>query len=118
MMPNVYAQHHKAFAHMSAYVVTRDGDRVATVAFKHSRNGTDKLFCYLHVIGAPMVRTYVLGGDKHTTAVHTAIARVRPDADATRARQIAGDFRAAVTDNGASWDQDLRRAGFSVWQAI
>jgi hypothetical protein len=42
-----------------------------------------------------------------------------------QAQQCSGDaiavmrsLRAAVKDDGRSWDRDLREAGFCVWQAV
>lgn len=118
-MSDIYDQHKAAFAHVSAYVVMKGDDRVATVAFKFAKSGT-RTTCYLHVIGAQMVRAYANGGgyDKCSAAVHSALSRVVAHDGDIRTIQILGAVRDAVTDNGSSWDQDLRRAGFAVWQAV
>ncbi len=116
-MIDVYEQHRQAFRDVSAYVVMRDGDKVATVAFKRTSNGAGKIYCYLHVVGAEMVRAHAWN-DKHTEAMRRAIGLVKPDNEDVRAQQLAGAFRNAVTDNGSNWSQDLSRAGFIIWQAV
>jgi hypothetical protein len=118
-MPDIYDQHKKAFEYVSAFVVAKDCDRIATVAFKHSRSNL-RITCYLHIFGAQMVRSYANGGgyDRCTAAVHSAIGKVIAEETDIRTVQRVGAFRDAVTDNGASWDQDLRKAGFDVWQAV
>lgn len=116
-MSDIYDQHKAAFALVSAYVVTKGGDRIASVAFKSSKN---RVYCYLHVLGAQMVRAYAPGIELNaqTAAMHSAISRVEAADGDIRTIQTLGAIRDAVTDNGASWDQDLRKAGFAVWQAV
>jgi hypothetical protein len=118
-MSDIYDQHQAAFKHVSAYVVIKDGDCIANVAFKFAKSGL-RTTCYLHILGSQMVRAYASGGgyDKCTAAVHSAISRIEAEPGDIRTIQRVGAFRDAVTDNGSHWDQDLRRAGFSVWQAV
>lgn len=118
-MPDIYDQHKAAFASVSAYVVVRNDDIVATVAFKFAKSGL-RTTCYLHVLGAQMVRAYAGGGgyDKCTAAMHSALSRVEAHDGDIRTIQRVGAMRDAVTDNGWHWDQDLRRVGFAVWQAV
>lgn len=118
-MSDIYDQHRNAFEHVSAYVVLKGEDCIANVAFKFAKSGL-RVTCYFHIIGAQMVRAYANGGgyDKCTAAAHSAIARIEAHEGDVRTIQRVGAFRDAVTDNGASWDQDLRKAGFSVWQAV
>ncbi|HEV2155427.1 hypothetical protein [Bradyrhizobium sp.] len=118
-MTDIYDQHAKAFANVSAYVVAKDGDIIARIAFKHSKSNL-RVTCYLHILGAQMVKAYATGGnyDRHTAAARSAISKVVAEDTDIRTVQRVGAFRDAVTDNGAHWDQDLRRVGFDVWQAV
>lgn len=118
-MADIYEQHRNAFANVAAYVVTKGDDQIATVAFKFAKSGL-RTTCYLHVLGAQMVRAYASGGgyDKQSAAVHSAVSRVIAHDGDVRTIQRLGMIRDAVTDNGSSWDQDLRRVGFFVWQAV
>jgi hypothetical protein len=117
---DVYELHRQAFRDVSAYVVLQGENLVATVAFRREANGAGLVYCYLQIAGTQMVRAFVPHGgrERHTAALQNAVARVQADSDDTRAQQITGAFRDAVTSNGSNWDQDLRRAGFRVWQAV
>ncbi|MDI1263881.1 MAG: hypothetical protein PS018_11550 [bacterium] len=119
ILPEIYEQHSKAFEHVSAYVVTKGDDIIATVAFKFAKSGM-RTTCYLHILGAQMVRAYASGGgyDKCSASVYSAIDRVKPDENDIRTLQRAGAFRDAVTDDGQHWDNALRQAGFTVHQAV
>ncbi len=118
MTQTVYAQHDTAFASVSAYVIARDGQLVATIAFRHPRDGAGRLYAYVHWLGTEMVRGFASGGgyDKASAAC----------ADAWRKRAIAPDdepaswpfWNALADDNGYYWHQRLEAAGFSVWQAV
>lgn len=118
-MTDIYDQHKAAFASVSAYVVTKGDDLIATVAFKFAKSGT-RTTVYLHIHGAQMVRAYANGGgyDKASAAMFTAIGRVVAEDGDIRTIQRLGAFRDAVTDNGQHWDNALRHAGFTVLQAV
>jgi hypothetical protein len=118
-MPDIYDQHAKAFAGVSAYVIAKNGDQIGRVAFKFARSGL-RTTCYFHVLGSEMTRAYASGGgyDKCSAAVHSAIGRIKVEEGDIRTSQRVGAIRDAVTDNGAAWDADLRRAGFDIWQAV
>jgi hypothetical protein len=118
-MTDIYDQHGKAFENVCAYVVTKGDDLIAKVAFKRARSGL-RTTCYLHILGAQMVRAYASGGgyDKCSAAVHSAIGRVVAHEGDVRTIQRVGAFRDAVTDDGKSWDNALRQAGFTVHQAV
>lgn len=107
-MSDIYDQHAKAFANVSAYVIMKGADRVATVAFKYPRDGASRLWAYVHWIGTPMVRGYAggYGYDKHSAAC----------ADA--ARKIAKANGPESVPDGHYWNDHLRKAGFEVWQAV
>lgn len=113
-MPDIYDLHDRAFRSVSAYVVLLKGERVATVAFKHPRDGAGRLSAYVHWRGTPMVRGWAGGGgyDKRTAACVNAVRQIQPD-------PAVGAFRAALqADTGPTWDDQLRRAGFTVLQAV
>lgn len=57
----VYQLHDKAFANVSAYVIAKDGERVATIAFKFPRDGAGRLYVYVHWFGLQMVRGWAGG---------------------------------------------------------
>jgi len=112
-MANIYDQHDKAFARVSAYVIARDGKRVATVAFKRPPDGAGRLQVFVHWIGSEMVRGYAggCGYDKHSAACACA-------ARSAGAVAWPAAFRdALVRDEGASWNRELECAGFAVWSA-
>ncbi|WP_342361390.1 hypothetical protein [Terrarubrum flagellatum] len=121
-MTDIYQQHDKAFARVSAYVVMKDGKRVATIALNHPRDGAGRLWAYVHWIGSPMVRGFATGYgyDKRTAAVAKA---VRATWKEMRLAAKAGDpdydfYAACEKDSGWSWETMLERAGFTVLQAV
>ncbi|MBX9932725.1 MAG: hypothetical protein K2Y56_14475 [Methylobacterium sp.] len=126
-MTDIYAQHRKAFANVSAYVVLKDGERVATVAFKFGNTVT----AYVHWIGTKMARGRAVGGgyDRQTAAVQMAVKNAKAQMDDaaqdpmihTNAQARAlGDFRFAVLagDDGQTWARNLEKAGFTVLSAV
>jgi hypothetical protein len=137
-MSDIYEQHDKAFGDVSAYVVMKGADRVATVAFKYPRDGAGRLWAYVHWIGVPMVRGYASGGgyDKHSAACSVAARKIEKakgpeivpndhhDIIAERHRirkeqESREAFIAAmIADDGLYWNGRLRNAGFEVWQAV
>lgn len=121
-MTNIYDQHRAAFSNVSAYVVTdKLGNRVASIAFKYPRDGAGRLYAYLHVFGATMVRGYAGGGgyDKHSAAVLSACSKIKiaDYGDFEQFRANAQAFKQLV-DCGYGWDRQLTDAGFTVLQAV
>ncbi len=130
-MARIYDQHDKAFASVSAFVVVKDGKRVATVAIKFPRDGASRLYAYLHWMGIEMVRGWAggYGYDKRSAAVLDASARL-PELDhdtygdgtphhSEEERASYDAFRRALSGHdGLDWDRKLRDAGFEVWQAV
>lgn len=132
--PSIYDQHDKAFAQVSAYVILKNGERVATIAFKFPRDGAGRLYAYAHFIGVPMVRAFAggYGYDKRSAAVQSAIGKIEqpPLSDNLAALQWAqmdhiaeaerlAAFKAAFDDiGGQDWDTAFRKAGFTVLQAV
>jgi hypothetical protein len=121
-MTSIYEQHDKAFSNVSGYVIMKDGERVATIAFKFPKDGASKLWAYVHWLGVPMVRGSAggYGYDKRTAACADAVSRIQLPVPPYEAIDNAQhDFIAALDkDGGDHWDTMLRKAGFDVWQAV
>lgn len=119
-MANIYDHHDKAFSAVSAFVVVRNNKRVATVAFKFPNDGAGRLWCYLHIMGAPMARGFAggYGYDKRSAAIEDAAHKHSEDAYPEDLATIKA-IKSALSDiGGNSWDSALRDAGFEVWQAV
>jgi hypothetical protein len=141
-MPDIYDQHKAAFARVSAYVILRNGERVATIAFKFPADGAGRLYAYVHWLGARMVRGSAsgYGYDKRTAACAAAAAampgpsllrgKARPvfyqTTDWNAPHYVSPDcvehydaFRYALgADRGPTWDRALEAAGFTVLQSV
>ncbi len=122
--PNIYRLHESAFGSVSAFVILAgDNSRAATIAFKFPRDGAGRLYCYLHVIGVPMVRGFASGGgyDKRTAAASSAAEKLSTyglhDYPETRAH-IDAIRKALEKDGGYDWLRELENAGFTVLQAV
>lgn len=124
MTNSAYDQHDAAFRNVSAYVVLKDGARVATIALKFPKDGAGRLYAYVHWIGVPMVRGFAsgYGYDKRTAAVVNAqrniMAREEQDRAALATPEFAAFAKALETDGGEYFDRKLEQAGFTVLQAI
>jgi len=124
-LPNdIYAQHRTAFAQVSAYVIMRKNERVATIAFKFPRDGAGRLYVYVHWLGQPMVRGYAggYGYDKQTAACANAAHKLPTDIPPQDFADYGTAYRAfheaLATDGGHHWDRVLSNAGFDVLQAV
>lgn len=130
MTKNIYDLHRAAFANVSAYVV-QDARKevVAKVAFKFPRDGAGRLWCYLHVIGLPMVRGYAGGyGYDKASAAFLDAARKQYNVK-LEDWQTPGSYTAefelakAIQDacagrDGYDWHRNLKDAGFTVVGAV
>lgn len=134
--PAIYAQHEKAFARVTAYVVMNGGERVATIAFKYPADGAGRLYAYVHWLGTEMVRGYADGGgyDKHSAACSAAAHKMQGRSVWDNAlnngfggysskcepmSQAQANFRRELLkDDGYGWDRRLMDAGFTVLQAV
>lgn len=121
MSKDIYEMHRKAFSNVSAYVILKGTERVASVAFKFPKDGASKLWAYVHWHGVPMVRGYAggYGYDKMTAACASAARNIPalPEAYGDHAAHHA--FITALEENGGhSWDNTLRASGFTVLQAV
>lgn len=118
MKPAIYDQHDKAFNRVSAFVIVKDGERVATVAIKFPADGAGRLYAYVHWLGLEMVRGWAngYGYDKRSAAVSDACTRMCKAGETPAA---SWPFTAALTcSDGTDWTRALEKAGFTVWQAI
>jgi hypothetical protein len=119
-MPDIYDQHMTHFARVSAYVILRNGERVATIAFRFPADGAGRLYAYVHWLGVPMVRGFAggFGYDKRSAAVENALPRMRM-VDDFEARMYQEQFIGGLrVDNGHYWNRRLEDAGFTVLQAV
>lgn len=142
-MADIYAQHDAAFRQVSAFVILKGSERVATVALKFPADGAGRLYAYVHWIGLEMVRGYAggYGYDKRSASVIEAthkVGRFDYAEDAQRARaaghpaaalqyelsQVAKNealdaFKAALSGrDGTDWTRALEKAGFTVLQVV
>ena len=122
-MADIYEQHRAAFANVSAYVILRDGELVARIAFKFPKDGAGRLYAYVHWIGTEMVRGHASGGgyDKRTAACWSAMAcahRAKHPLSQELASQRGAFYSALALDRGPTWDDQLRTAGFTVIGAV
>lgn len=130
-MSDIYEQHRAAFSNVSAFVIMRGKERVATVAFKFPRDGAGRLYAYVHFIGAPMVRGHAggYGYDKRTAAVENAFKKIdpayfaavdgEPDYYAKTRRECARFVKAIDgAKDGTEWNRSLENAGYTVAQAV
>lgn len=126
-MTGIYDQHAAAFRNVSAFIIAKDGERVATVAIKFPKDGAGRLYAYVHWIGVPMVRGSAngYGYDKRSAAVASAIPSMqmlhgvpgRMFTEAECANQQAF-IDAARANTGQDWTRALEAEGFTVWQAV
>ncbi len=120
-MTRIYDQYDAAFAKVSAYVVLKDGNLVARIAFKHPREGAGRLYAYVHWLGVEMVRGYASGGgyDKRSAACSSAAHRHCDNLKAAHPDDNARAFWLALEKaGGPSWENELHHAGFVVAQAV
>ena len=123
MPATIYDQYAKAFSSVSAYVICKNGTRIATVAFRFPRDDAGRLRCFAHVVGAPMVRGYATGYgyDKKSAAAESAFARIDV-ADFMTGDPYsdhAATLKAALAANeGYVWYRRIRDAGYDVFQAV
>lgn len=117
-MADIYDQHDAAFANVSAFVILKNGERVATVALKFPRDGAGRLYAYVHWLGVSMARGYAggYGYDKRSAAVASAARKIEWPIDLGSG---SDDFAAAIMrDGGDDWTRAVEKAGFTVYQAV
>lgn len=122
-MTDIYEQHQKSFAQVSAYVIAdKKGERLGNVAFKFPKDGASRLYCYFHVFGTEMVRGQAngYGYDKKSAAVRDALdkLKVKDGCDPGVKKLIhALQTHGPAMDSG-NWDNVLRNAGYNILQAV
>jgi hypothetical protein len=121
--PTIYEQHDAAFANVAAFVIAKDGEKVATIAFKLPRDGASRLYAYVHWLGVAMVRGYAggYGYDKRSAACSDAagkMIKLPRDPDESRGVGFHAFRMALFADDGDDWDRRLRDAGFDVLRAV
>lgn len=123
----IYDQHDKAFARTSAFIIAKDGERVATVAIKFPADGAGRLYAYVHWLGCRMERGYAngYGYDKRSAAVAAAICKINPATDLSSISMnpdsvaLRKDFIASANEmDSQEWTRAMEKAGFTVWQAV
>ena len=123
---SIYEQHAAAFKNVSAYIVTRNGERVATISIKFPKDGAGRLYAYTHWLGVEMVRGMAggYGYDKKSAALADAARKFMKRADAEESirnhaiNHLSGFLHALAKDDGLSWEANLRGAGFDILQAV
>lgn len=129
MRPEVYDQHDAAFKHVSAYVIMKDSERVATIALKFPKDGEGRLYAYVHYIGAEMVRAYAggYGYDKRSAAITHAASKIpayKANCEGFADHEIKMNaeidaFKAALSDiGGKDWADALRDSGYQALKAV
>ncbi|MFY9292806.1 MAG: hypothetical protein WAP03_19245 [Methylorubrum rhodinum] len=119
MPADIYAQRDRAFAQVSAYVVCKNGERVATVAIRRVQSVT----AFIHWIGLEMVAGRTNGGGYDMAsaacgaAARKAITTIKVDPKDVNFPR-ATFFRELRDDDGRNWIRRLEDAGFQVFQAV
>lgn len=130
-MADIYELHSKAFAKVAAYVICRDGEGVGTVAIKFPADGAGRLWAYVHLLGASMVRAQAsgYGYDKRSAAVQKAISLIPvyghsdyddPNSTYARAYMVNREALQAACKamDAEDWQRTLEKQGFTVLQAV
>ena len=121
-MPTIYDQKEAAFRQVSAFVIAKDGQRVATVAIKFPKDGAGRLWAYVHWMGARMERGYANGWgyDKRSAAVAAALCKINPHTtpEGRASADLNAFVGAALEMGGQDWTRAVEKAGFTVWQAV
>jgi len=115
---DIYDQHETAFARVSAFVILRNGERVATVAIKFPTDGAGRLYAYVHWLGVAMARGHAngYGYDKRSAAVANAARKIEWPIDTGSGSDAFA--AAAMADGGDDWTRAVEKAGFTVLQAV
>ena len=115
-MTKIYEQFDKAFAKVSAYAIFKGAAPVGRVCFKHPKDGAGRLWCYVQVWGAEMVRGYAggYGYDKASAAFIAAAGQLYAG------KQDAFHFYSfrQVQNNGHRWSDQLKDLGYTVQHVI
>jgi hypothetical protein len=118
-MTTIYDKHAKTFASTSAYVICKDNERIATVAFKFG----NAVLAYVHILGSEMQSGLAKGGgyDRQSAAVARAayFILISKDEVSPETYKNGGALATAMRlDDGYDWKRHVENAGFTVWQAV
>lgn len=121
-MTDIYTQHRAAFVKVAAYVILRDGKRVATVAFKFAASGL-RTTCFFHVLGTEMTKGVANGGgyDKASASAEAAVrasSKTPGTGNVPAALELLRIRSTLEKDSGHSWNRRLEDAGYTVLQAV
>ncbi len=126
-MSKIYDLHSAAFAQVSAYIILKDGEKVATVAFKYPKDGAGRVWCYLHVVGLEMVRGYAggYGYDKTSAAFDDAAKAQTKVEKAEHQREDVykklineSEYIYGCLEDSHDWTRCLRDANYMVLKAV
>lgn len=115
-MPNreaTYSAFDRTFSNVSAYLITRGGDQVGRVAFKH---GTS-VQCFAQIWGSDMQRGKATGGgyDRSTAAAEDAFSRIGEGDARPEAQQHVNAIKQAMAGpDGKRWTSRIEAAGYTV----
>lgn len=125
-MNKTYQQYRSAFKNVSAYIVLHRDAKVATITFKNPTHEKGRLYAYIQWMDTDMRRSFASGTgyDKHTSACAYVIYDMFPGPAGSAHLMAMPDTpfarfaRALEVEEGRSWDDALRRAGFEIFQAV
>lgn len=118
----IWNYHDTAFKSVGAFVVLdKDGEHVANIKTLYKRGNSNRVWAYVHAIGAPIVRGFCDGGgyDMTTEAIHNAARKLVIELDdgdspmLRRAAEFASVLR-VLPDNGHVIPRLLEERGYKV----
>lgn len=125
MTNKIYEQFDKHTRQVGAWAIFKGAESVGRVVIKYPNDGAGRLYAYVQVWGAPMVRSWAsgYGYDKASAAVGDASERLsaaRPDLPEDfgdvkdpKCLENLSAFR-TLKDSGESWGNQLRALGYTV----
>lgn len=121
-MSTIYDQHKAAFSQVAAFVIMKNGEKVATIALKFPKDGAGRLNAYVHWLGVEMTRGHAsgFGYDKGSAAVANAARKISKENERDGWNQEFQDLfiETLMKDDGMRWASRLEHAGFGVLQAV
>lgn len=123
-MTNIYDQHNVAFKQVQAFtafkLINGNITNEIRVAFKFPKDGAGRLYCYLHLIGTPMVRGFAngYGYDKRSAAIKDAVKKLQIDVNSPHTKATIELGAALIECESKGFDSALRDAGYTILNAI
>lgn len=129
MLKDIYKQHDNTFNLVSAYVILdKQGNRVATLAFKFPKDGAGRLNCFFHLIGVEMIKGFAggYGYDKRSHAVSNAIKNLENTYNIQYGNKDFQNFDNIIKNlknafdkiGGENWDTVFHSLGYKIYQAV